>query len=158
MYHELKEVIWLEVLKKDIADFVAKCPNCKQVKKEHKKQDGLFYEIQVPTLKLEDINADFVVGLPQNQKQYDSIWVIVDKLTKLTHFILVMSTYSVKDYARIFIDEIVCRHGIPLSIISDRGTQFTSRFLRFFQKGLVTKVKWSTAFHTQTDCQAECTI
>ena len=84
--------------------------------------------------------------------------MFVDRLTKSSHFIPVNSTYSAEDYARIFIDEIVCRHGIPLSIISDRGTQFTSRFLRFFQKGLVTKVKWSTAFHTQTDCQEECTI
>ena len=128
MYHELKEVIWLEVLKKDIADFVAKCPNCNQVKKEHKKQDGLFYEIQVPTLKLEDINADFVVGLPQNHKQYDSIWVIVDRLTKSSHSILVKSTYSVKDYARILVHEIVCHHSIVLSTISNQGAQLTSRF------------------------------
>ena len=65
---------------------------------------------------------DFVVGLPWSQKQYhDSIWVVVDRLTKSAHFIPVKSTYSVEDYARIFMDEIVCRHGIPLFTISDRG-------------------------------------
>ena len=71
---------------------------------------------------------DFVVGLPWTEKQHDSICVVVDRLTKFAHFILVMSTYSSKDYARIFIDDIVCRHGNPLSIISDRGGQFKSRF------------------------------
>ena len=69
---------------------------------------------------------DFVVGLPRAQKQYDSIWVIVDRLTKSAHFIPVKSTYSAEDCAKIFIDDIVCHHGIPLSIISDRGAQFTS--------------------------------
>ena len=98
------------------------------MKAEHQKSCGSLQEIQVPTWKWEDINMDFVVGLPRTQKQYDSIWVIVDNLTKLTYFIPVMSTYSAKDYARIFIDEIVCRHGIPLSIILDRGAQFASRF------------------------------
>ena len=64
---------------------------------------------------------DFVVGLPRTQRKYDSLWVVVDRLTKFTYFILVKSTYTMKDCARIFIDEIVCRHGIPLSIRSDKG-------------------------------------
>ena len=82
----------------------------------------------------------------------------MDRLTKYAHFIHVKSTYLMEDYAKIFMDEIVCRHGISLSIISDRGVQFTSRFWRSFQEGLGTKVKLSTAFHPQTDCQAEHTI
>ena len=82
----------------------------------------------------------------------------MDTLTKSVHFIPVNSTYSAEDYARIFIDEIVCLHGIPLSIISDRGAQFTSRFWRSFQEGLGTKVKLSTSFYPQTDGQAEHTI
>ena len=89
---------------------------------------------------------DFVVGLPQTQKQYDSIFVVVDRLTKSAHCIPVKSTYSVEDYARIFIDEIVCHHGISLSIISDRGAQLTSMFWRSFQEGSATKVKLSTTF------------
>ena len=71
---------------------------------------------------------DFVVGLPRTEKQYYSIWVVVDRLTRSAHFIPVKSTYSAEDYARIFIDEIVYQHGILLSIISDRGAKFTSRF------------------------------
>ena len=69
---------------------------------------------------------DFVVGFPRTQKKYDSIWVVVDRLTKSSHFIPVKSIHSAGEYARIFIDEIACHHGIPLSIISDRGAQFTS--------------------------------
>ena len=98
------------------------------MKVEHQKSGGLLHEIQVPTWKWKDINMDFVVGLPQTQKQYDSIWVMVDRLTKFALFILIKSNYLMEDYARIFIDEIVCHHGILLSIISDMGSQFTSRF------------------------------
>ena len=89
---------------------------------------------------------DFVLGLPQIQT-YDSIWVVVDRLTKFAPFIPIKCSYSAEDYARIFLDEILCRHGIPLSIISNRGAQFTSRFWRSFQKGLGTTVKLSTNFH-----------
>ena len=84
--------------------------------------------------------------------------VIVDIMTKSAHFILVKSTYSTDDCAKIFIDKIVFCHGIMLSIISYRGTQFTSRFWMSFQEGLGTRVKLSSTFHPQTDGQAECTI
>ena len=84
--------------------------------------------------------------------------MVADRLTKFAHFIPVKSTYSAKYYARIFIDEIVCHHGIMLSIISNRGEKFTSRIWRSFQKWLDTKVKLTIAFHPQTDGQAEHTI
>ena len=122
------------------------------------KSGGLLQEIHVSTLKLEDINMDFVVGFLRTQKQYDSIWVIVDSLTKSALFILDKSTYAAEDYARIFVEEIVCLHGIPLSTMSVRCAQSTSRFQRTFQKGLGTKVKLSTAFHPQMDGQVERTI
>ena len=98
------------------------------MKAKHQKPGGLLQEIQVPTWKWEDINMDFVVGYPQTQRKYDSIWVVVDRLTKYADFFSIRSTYSVEDYAKIFINENVCRHGIPLSNISDRGEQFISRF------------------------------
>ena len=98
---------------------------------------------------------DFVVGLPLTQKSYDSIWVVVERLIKSAHLIPVKSIYSVEDYARIFLDEIMCHHGIPLSIILDRGKQFISRFWRSFQKGFGTMVKLSILFHSQTNGQVE---
>ena len=94
---------------------------------------------------------DFVIGLPKTRRQHDSIRVIVDKMTKSAHFIPMKCTYEAEDYAKLYIDEIVRWHGIPLSIISDGGAQFTSHFWRSFQKSLGTQVKLSTAFHTQTD-------
>ena len=86
-----------------------------------------------PTWKWEDMNMYFIVGLPQMRKQNNSIWVIVDRLTKSTHFIHAKSTYSGEEYARIYINEIVRLHGINLSTVSNRGAQFTSHFWRFFQ-------------------------
>ena len=147
MYHNQRKIYWLEGLKRHIAEFVAKCLNCQQIKAKHQKLGDLLHEIQIPTWKWEDLNMDFVVGLPQTQKSYDSIWVAVDRLIKSAQSIPIKSTYSVEDYERIFIDEIVCRHGILVSIISDRGAQFTSRFWRSFQKELGTTVKLRTDFH-----------
>ena len=101
---------------------------------------------------------DFEVGLPLTQKSYDSIQVVVDRLSTSTLFIPVKSSYSANDYAKIFLDEILCRHGSHLSIIPDRGAHFTSRVWRLFKNGLGTMVKLSTAFHPQTDGQAGHTI
>ena len=95
---------------------------------KHQNPCYLLQEMQVPTWKWEIINMDFVVGLPQTCRQNDSIWVVVDTLRKLFHFITVKSTYLAEDYARIYIDDIVSLHVIPLSIIFDRGAQFTSYF------------------------------
>ena len=104
---------------------MATCPNCQQVKAEHLNPGGLTHIIEVPTWKWEAVNMDFVVGLPRTRRQHDSIWVIVDRLTKSAHFIPVKSTYRAEDYARLYIDKIVRWHGIPLSIISYRGSQCT---------------------------------
>ena len=109
MYYYLREMFWWEGLNKDKAEFVAKSPNCQQVKDENQNPYGLLQEMQVPTFKWEDINMNFVVGFPRTPKQYDSILVNVYRLTNSAHFIPVKSTYSVKNYARIFIDEIGCR-------------------------------------------------
>ena len=90
---------------------------------------------------------DFIMGLPRSNRKFDSIWVIVDRLTKSAHFLPVRSTYTAEDYAKLYIKEIVRLHGVPVSIISDRGAQFTAHFWRSFQRGLGTQVNLSTAFH-----------
>ena len=136
-------------MKKDIEEFFAKCLNCQQIKAEHQNPSGLLKEFEFPTWKWEGINMDFLMGLTRIQNSYDSIWVVMDWLTKSSCFIPIKSTYSEEDYARIFIDEIIYRHGIPFSIISDRSASFTSKFWRSFQKGLVTMVKLCTTFQPQ---------
>ena len=101
---------------------------------------------------------DLVVGFSRTRMQNDSICVIVYGFTKSAHFIPVKSTHLAEDYGRIYIDEILSPHGIPLSNISDRGAQFTSHCWRPFHKGLGIQVKLCTTLHSQTDGQAECTI
>ena len=98
---------------------------------------------------------DFVVGLPRTMGKYDSIWVIVDRLTKSAHFIPVKVTYNAEKLAKIYILEIVRLHGVSLSIILDRGTKFNSMFWRTLHAELGTRLDLSTAFHPQTDGQSE---
>ncbi|XP_069148119.1 uncharacterized protein [Solanum lycopersicum] len=99
-----------------------------QVKQEHLKPGGLTKIIEVSNKKWEAINMDFIVGLPKTRRHHNSIWFIVDRMTMSAHFIPVKSTYIAEDYAKLYIDEIVIWNGIALSIISDRGAQFTSHF------------------------------
>ena len=147
MYKDLREIYWWRRMKRDIVEFVKECPNCQQVKIEHCVPGGKAQNIDIPTWKWEDVNMDFFVGLPKTQKQYDSIWVIVDRMTKSAHFLPVKTSYRVDQYASLYIKELVRLHGVPLSIISDRGPQFTSHFWKSFQKGLGTSIKLSTSFH-----------
>ena len=158
MYHDLKEVYWWPNMKGDVARFVSKCLACQQVKFEHQRPSGLLQEIQLPEWKWDQVTMDFVVGLPKTQRGYDSVWVIVDRLTKSAHFLEVKTTFSAAQYAQLYVDQIVRLHGVPSVIISDRGAQFTSRFWQKFQEALGTSLHFSTAFHPQTDGQSERTI
>ena len=115
-------------MKSDIVDFIAKCPNCQQVKYEHQRPEGTLQRMPIPEWKWERIAMDFVVGLPKTMSKYDSIWVIVDRLTKSAHFIPVKVTYNAEKIAKIYISEIVWLHGVPPSIISDRGTHLLLSF------------------------------
>jgi len=142
-------------MKKDIGEHVARCLNCQQVKYEHQRPSGLLQQMTIPEWKWERITMDFVVGLPQTLRKFDAVWVIVDRLTKSAHFIPVVTTYTSGRLAQIYIQEIVRLHSVPISIISDRGPQFTSHFWRAVQSELRTRVELSTAFHPQTDGQSE---
>jgi len=98
---------------------------------------------------------DFIAGLPRTQKGYDSIWVIVDRLIKTAHFIPIRTRYSMKTYAELYISRIVCLHGVPKTITSDRGPQFVARFWEQLQESLGTKLIHSSAYHPQTSGQVE---
>jgi transposase InsO family protein len=95
--------------------------------------------------------------LPCTQKGYDAIWVIVDRLTKVAHFIPVKTTYKGSQLVELYMARIVCLHGVPKKIVSDRGSQFTSRFWRSFHENMSTKLNFSTTYHPQTDGQTERT-
>jgi hypothetical protein len=104
---------------------------------------------------MEDICMDFIVGLPRTSSGYNSIWVIVDHLTKLAHFIPVSTTYIVRQYAKLYMSHIVRYHGIPKTIISDRGSIFVARFWEQLHECLGTHLIRSSAYHPQTDGQTE---
>jgi IS30 family transposase len=157
MYQDVKEKYWWYGLKRDVATHVALCDVCQRVKAEHQRPSGLLQPLNVPKWKCEEIGMDFIVGLPRTQNGYDSIWVIVDMLTKVAHFILVKTTYSRAQLVELYMSRIVCLHGVPKKIVSDRGTQFTSRFWKRLHESMDTKLNFSLAYHPQTNGQTERT-
>jgi hypothetical protein len=115
-------------MKRDVAEYVALCDTCQRVKAEHQGPAGLPQRLKIPEWKWEEIGMDFIVGLPHTQAEYDSIWVIVDRLTKVAHFIPVKMTYSGAKLAELYMSRIVYLHGVTKKIMSDRDSQFTSKF------------------------------
>ena len=104
------------------------------------------------------IAMDFIGGLPHTSSGYDTIWVIVDRLTKSAHFLPIKKTYSIDRLARLYVNRIVCLPGVPVNIVSDRGATFTSVFWQELHKALGTRLDFSITFHHQTDGQSERTI
>src|SRR6266508_429474 len=128
MYQDLKQRFWLTRMKREIAKYISECDVCQRVKADHLKSAGQLQPLAILSWKWEDIHMDFIVGLPRTPKGNDSIWVIVDRLTKTAHFIPVKTRYPTKTYAELYISRIVCLHGVPKTITSDRGPQFVARF------------------------------
>src|SRR6185436_2422654 len=155
MYQDLKQRFWWIRMKREIARYVSECDTCQRVKASHLRSAGLLQLLSIPSWKWEDISMDFIVGLPKTSKGYDSIWVIVDRLTKSAHFLPVKTTHTAKQYAQLYMDRIVSLHGIPKTIISDRGAQFIARFLEHFHAALGTQLLRSLSYHPQTDGQTE---
>ena len=145
-------------MKKDIAEFVSQCLVCQQVKAEHQSPAGRMQSLFIPEWKWDHITMDFVVGLPRTRSGRDAVWVIVDRLTKSAHFLAINVSFSLDQLARMYVNEVVSRHGIPMSIVSDRDPRFTSRFWKQLQRALGTKLSFSTAFHPQTNGKSERTI
>ncbi|GKC61116.1 putative nucleotidyltransferase, ribonuclease H [Tanacetum coccineum] len=133
MYRDLKQYFWWNGMKQDVATFVSKCMTCQQVKIKHQRASGLLQPLEIPMWKWDKISMDFVTGLPTTQKRHDAIWVVVDRLTKSAHFLPIRKNYGI-------------------------NPKFTSRFWKGLQKAWGTRLKFSTAFHPQTDGQSERTI
>ena len=115
-------------MKKDVAECVARCLTCQQVKIEHQAPAGQLRPLPILEWKWEKITMDFIMGLPRTPKQHDAIWVIVDRLTKSAHFLPIRQNDSLDNLARIYVNEVVRLHGVPLSVVSDRDPRFTARF------------------------------
>ncbi|GJU98581.1 putative reverse transcriptase domain-containing protein [Tanacetum coccineum] len=158
MYQDMKKLYWWPNMNADIATYVSKCLTCAKVKAEHQRPSGLLVQPDIPQWKWDNITMDFVTKLPKSSQGYDTIWVIVDRLTKSAIFVPMRETDPMDKLARMYLKEVVTRHGIPLSIICDRDPRFASNFWRSLQNALGTNLDMSTAYHPQTDGQSERTI
>ncbi|GJZ87852.1 putative reverse transcriptase domain-containing protein [Tanacetum coccineum] len=128
------------------------------VKAECQKPSGLLVQLEIPMWKWERITMDFIIKLPKRSNKHDTIWVIVDRLTKSAHFIPTREINSMETLTRLYIKEIVSRHGVPISIILDHDSHFTSRFWQSLQSGLGTQLDMSMAYHPETNRKSERTI
>src|SRR3954468_5146954 len=136
MYQDLKSLFWWPGMKRDVAQFVYACLSCQKSKIEHQKPAGLMQPLEVPEWKGDSISMDFVTGLPNTLRGFDSIWVIVDRLTKSAHFIPINITFPIAKLAEIYVRVIVKLHGVPLCIVSDRDPRFTFDILEEFARGV----------------------
>jgi hypothetical protein len=147
MYQDLKKNLWWTRMKREIAKYVSECDTYRRIKVDHLRPAGNLQPLSIPEWKWENIYMDFIVGLPHTSRGYNSIWVIVDRLTKLAHFIPVAMTYRVTQYAELYIFHIVRYHAIPKTISSDRGSIFVGRFWEQLHECLGTHLIRSSSYH-----------
>ena len=130
MYRDLHRQYYWNGMKKHVRDFVRRRLTCQQIKSEHQRPAGLLQPLEVAEWKWEHITMDFVTHLPRTSRKHDVVWVIVDRLTKSAHFLAVRMTFTLEEFCRLYIREIVRLHGVPVSILSDRDLKFTAHFWR----------------------------
>ncbi|GJT32255.1 putative reverse transcriptase domain-containing protein, partial [Tanacetum coccineum] len=158
MYQDLKQLYWWPNMKENMANYVSKCLTYSKVKAEHQKPSGLLVQPEIPEWKWEKITMDFVTKLPKTINGYDTIWVIVDRLIIYAHFLPMRETDPMEKLMKLYMKEVVTRHGVPISIISDRDGRFTSLFWKALNKALGTQLDMSMTYHPETDGQSERTI
>ncbi|GJX54001.1 putative reverse transcriptase domain-containing protein [Tanacetum coccineum] len=145
-------------MKANITTYVSKCMTCSKVKAEYQKPSGLLVPPEILQWKWENITMDFVTKLLKTTSDYDMIWVIIDHLTKSAHFLPMKETDTMERLTRLYLKKVVSRHEVPILIISNLDSRFTSHFWQSLQKALGTRLDLSIAYHPQTDSQSERTI
>nr|GEZ56285.1 putative reverse transcriptase domain-containing protein [Tanacetum cinerariifolium] len=163
MYQDLKQLYWWPNMKADIATYVSKCLTCLRVKAERQKPSGLLVQPEIPQWKQDNITMDFVTKLPRTSSGYDTIWVIVDRLTKSAHFLPMREEDSMDKLTVVYWynQKFPNGSGITSPWISSRsfpGRQVVMIPFGAFQKALGTRLDMSTAYHPETDGQSERTI
>ena len=128
MYRDLRRQYYWSGMKRHVGDFVRRCLTCQQVKAEHQRPIGLLQPLEVAEWNWEHVTMDFVTHLPRTSHRYDAMWVIMDRLTKLAHFLAVRMTFTLEEFCRLYILEIVRLHEVTLSIVLDRDPRFTTHF------------------------------
>src|SRR3954463_9460516 len=128
MYQDIRQRYWWSNMKQDIARYVEECGVCRRVKAEHQRLAGNLQPLFIPEWKWGKIEMDFVIGFPRSKKGHDAIFVVIDRFSKVDHFLRLKEKISASQLADLYVSRIVSLHGIPLEISSDRGSLFTSRF------------------------------
>jgi hypothetical protein len=134
-------------MKHEAARYVSECDTCRKVKVDYMKPGGLVQLLSIPEWKWDDISMDFIMGLPLMACKFDLIWLIMDQLSKSTHFIPIHTNYNVQKYAGIYIARVLCLHRVPKTIISDQGSQFDAHFWEQLHVSLGTHLIHSSAYH-----------
>jgi hypothetical protein len=145
---------WLG-MKREIAEYIARCMECQKVKDEHRHPTGLLQRLPILEWKWEVVTMDFIIGLPRRGKLHDSIMVVVDKLTKDVHFIPLKTNHKATNVVDIFMKEVARLHEIPKIIVSNRDSKFTSNFWKGLFKGFRTNLNFSTTYHPKSDGHTE---
>nr|GEY69049.1 putative reverse transcriptase domain-containing protein [Tanacetum cinerariifolium] len=151
MYQDLKKLYWWPNMKAEIATYVSKCLTCAKVKIEYQKPFGLLVQPEIPQWKWKNITMDFVTKLPKTAAGQDTIWVIVDRLTKSAYFLPMREDGTLEKLTRKYLKEVVSKHGVPVLIISNRDGKFTSHFWKSLNKELGTRLDISTTYHPETN-------
>jgi hypothetical protein len=134
-----------------VVDFIARCLECQKFKDEHRHPAGLLQPFPIPEWKWEVVTMDFITKIPRTTKNHDSIMVVVDKLTKDAHFILVKFTHKATNIVDIYMREISRLHGVPKTIVSDKDPKFTSNFWKGLFKGFGTNMNFIITYHPKSD-------
>nr|GEW27860.1 reverse transcriptase domain-containing protein [Tanacetum cinerariifolium] len=149
MYQDMKKLYWWPNMKANIGTYVSKCLTCARVKAEHQRPSRLLVQPTISEWKWDNIMMDFITKLLKSPQGFDTIWVIVDRLTKSAHFLPIKENDPLDKLARLYLNRIVARHRIPVSIICDRDGRFTSNFWRSFQRALGTDIKLCSRSHLE---------
>ena len=158
MYRDLRHQYYSSGMKRRIGGFVLRCLTCQQVKSKHQRLVGLLHRLEVAEWKWEHVMMDFMTHLSRTSQRHDAVWVIVDRLTKSAYFLSVRMTFTLEEFCKLYIREIVQLHEVPVSLVSDRDPIFTTHFWKSFQKAMGRQLTMSTTFHPQKNGQSERNI
>jgi hypothetical protein len=147
MYHDLRQQFWWTRMKRKIARYVLERDTYRKVNAAYMKPGGLLQPLNIPNWKWDDISIDFIVGLLMTTHKFDSIWLMVERFTKLANFILVNTRYDAQKYAEIYVARVLGLHGVLKTIISNRGLQFVAHFWEQLHTSQGTHLIHSLAYH-----------